>query len=250
MTQAPLLDLGLGLVGGWAQGYAASGQAKAANTIREANNSVERGKARLASQMQALNNNRILARAGAQADSMTRSVLRTQRAQTRQGFEQSIAQAEQIGAAAASAAARGQSATALNAAASVAEMSAARQRQYLLDQGEDATYEQLNQLTYVMGDATRSLGSTYYMPAQDFTQNVAGSWSDYLLGALAGKQNTLQTALGQIGQPRTANPNIGPPWLSPWAGVSEAPTLPSATTFPVAPQTNLVGTPLQNITIN
>lgn len=247
---ASALDVGLGLWAGQAQGKAAAAQASASNAIREANNSIQRSATGLAKTMQDINNKRIMAAAGKNVEALTRAALRQQQAGTRAGFEASIQEAEAAGRVGAAAAAAGVGGASVAAMSSVAGIAAARAREYRQQGLKDASYETVQGLTQVMGNAFRSLDDSPIVAQQDFTQDRASSMSSYLLGALLTKKDSLQTLLGSI---QKAKPEAiqGPPWISPWAPEAEpAPTGNDfAFTTPVT-ESLVQGTPLPPIRLN
>lgn len=247
---ASALDVGLGLIGGMTKGSGARAQASANNAIREANNSIQRSATGLAKTMQDINNRRILASASKNLDGLTRAAIRQQDAGARQGFEASIQEAEAAGRVGAAAAAAGVGGASVAAMSSVAGIAAARAREYRKQGLQDASYETVQSMTNVMGNAFRSLDGSPLVAQQDFTQDRAGSTSSYLLASLLSKKDSLHTLLGSI--QRDKQPEIqGPPWISPWAPEqpTAAPGNEFAFTTPVADQF-VKATPLPTIRLN
>lgn len=240
---ASALDVGLGLIGGIAQGSAARAQASASNAIRDANNSIQRTSAGLAKTMQDINNKRIMTAAGKNLDGLTRAAVRQQEAGTRQGFEASIQEAEAAGRVGAAAAAAGVGGASVAAMSSVAGLAAARAREYRKQGLQDASYETIQGMTQVLGNAFRSIDGSPMVAPQDYTRDQAGSMSSYLLSSLLNKKDSLQTMLGSIQQQQ--QPIMGPPWISPWVGNQGG----SAYTTPVA-DSQARGTPLAPISLN
>lgn len=191
-------DVGLGLLQGWASSSASRAQARAANDIREANNSVSRSSSMLARTIQNINNTRILEAGGKQLDAAQRSFSQAQDAFARRGFEGSVKQAEAAGQIAARAAAAGVGGASVQAMAGAAVSSLARQRDYMMNQQEAATYEQLQAMTSIMPNAIRSLDNSAIVTTQDFTRNRSGGMIGSLLSSLLGKSNSLHTLLGSL----------------------------------------------------
>lgn len=244
---ASALDVGLGVIQGFTAASGAKAKAQASNDIREANNSIQRSQSMLARSIQDINNRRIMERAGQRQDTLTRQFTRLQDSQTRQGFEASIQQAEAMGQAATAASAMGAGASAINMASSVANITAGRQRAYMERAQKDQSYEALEGMAYVMGDAVRSLRNTYYVAPQDVSRDTSSSATQYLMAALTGKASSLNTLLGSLAPNQANGPVQGPPWLSPYIGVQESDT--GVTVTPVKPQSRLTPEILAPITI-
>lgn len=254
---AAAADVGLGVLGGFAQGRAAQAQAQAANEIREAQNSVARSASMLARTIQTINNRRILEKGGSNLDAGLRTFSRGQDAFARQGFEASVQQAEVLGRAAASAAAAGVGGSSVMAMAGVTAGALARQREYAKSQQEDVTYDQLLSLTNIMPDAVRAMDNSAISPTQNFTKDTAGSTLSYLLGGLMSKKESLHTLLGSLVGDKTktggSDAFVGPPDLATSYPVSQSnpigtPLAPMANTSPVW-EYRVQGTPLPPITI-
>ena len=235
---ASAADVGLGLLGGLANAWAASATGRAQEAIERENNSIANGRARLAHTIRALNNNRLLRHGGKQLDSLSRQFSYASDLGARQGFEASIQQYEAAGRAGVNAAAAGLGGALITAASSVASIAAGRAREYQKVDRANRTYEQLQQMNTVMGDAVRAMDNTAIMPNHTYNYKGAGdtNMASYLLGGLLGMANSLQrlgsSAPGQ-------NKNVLP--VASAAGVPgssvegvELPQL-GASSFPIAP---------------
>lgn len=190
--------IGLGLLQGIGKGEGAAAQAKAANEIRAAQNSVKASGARLANFVRNINNNRLLEAAASRFGAGARTLIRTAEQQTNQGFEQSIRNAEEQGQTQARAALSGLGGSSVEAMSQVVQLAQARAEQYRTSNFEDMTYEQANQLTNVMGDAVKSFDLSPIVPQQDRTQNVSSSLASYLIGGAVGDEKALRTLVGSL----------------------------------------------------
>lgn len=249
---ASAADVGLGLLGGLANAWAASATGRAQEAIERENNSIANGRARLAHTIRALNNNRLLRHGGKQLDSLSRQFSYASDLGARQGFEASIQQYEAAGRAGVNAAAAGLGGALVTAASSVASIAAGRAREYQKVDRANRTYEQLQQMNTVMGDAVRAMDTTAIMPNHTYNYMGAGktNMASYLLSGLLGKTDSLHTLLGSLAPAQ--NKQVIP--VASAAGVPgssvEGVDLPQlgASSFPIAP-VEVQGTALAPINI-
>ena len=186
--------VGLGLLNGLANTWGASATGRAQEAIERENNSIANGRARLAHTIRTLNNNRLLRHGGKQLDSLSRQFSYASDLGARQGFEASIQQYEAAGRAGVNAAAAGLGGALVTAASSVASIAAGRAREYQKVDRANRTYEQLQQMNTVMGDAVRAMDNTAIMPNHTYNYKGAGDtkMASYLLGGLLGMTDFLQ----------------------------------------------------------
>lgn len=232
---AAAADVGLGLLGGAGKALGAAGSAlmgranaKAAKDIRDANNTVARSARNLAGTVRSINDDRIMAAAGAQLDTLTKNAVRTGDSFARGKFEQSVRDAEQWGQAAAGAAAAGLGGAGVRAIGMVNSLQIARRKEQLESREGEFTADQTDNAG-VMANALRRLDQSPLTARQDWSTGPAApstNWSGFLLDGLLSKKDSLNVLAGSLySQP---------------AAVGEAP---SAQTSPVADSV-VKGTPL------
>lgn len=235
-------DVGLGLLGGLTKGLGAMGKnaaaaanAEAQNLIREGQNEVERSKRSLAATVRGINNDRLLRAAGKQLDVLTANAVRMSESYTKGNFEQSIKDAESMGAASMRAAASGLGGSSVQAIGQVTQLAQARQAQYRADQQGDQLYDATQATVDVLGNALRQTSTAPLTASMQYGVNSINQSGSTLAGALLegllakDKRASLQTLLGSLAgdEPRAK------PTMEVAGGASVPFEFEGATAFPV-----------------
>jgi hypothetical protein len=214
-------DVGLGLLGGLTKGLsgmaassAAKANAEAQNLIREGQNEVERSKRSLAATVRGINNDRLLRAAGKQLDVLTANAVRMSESYTKGNFEQSIKDAESMGAASLRAAASGLGGSSVAAIGQVTQLAQARQAQYRQEAQSDQLYDATQATVDVLGNALRQTSTAPLTASMQYGMNSinqSGSLAGALLEGLLAKDKraSLQTLLGSLaGDEPRAKPTL------------------------------------------
>lgn len=201
-------DVGLGLLGGATKALQSAGRtavaqanARAANTVREGQNDVRRSGRNLAATVRTINNDRILAAAGDQLDTLTRNAVRTSDSFTRGKFENSIKDAEQWGASAARASASGLGGAGIEAISQVTSMQIARRQEAYSRTAETAVGDAAERTEGVYSKALQQLDLSPLTASldQNHTAVPAGdNLAGFLIGGLLDKKDSLSVMLGSL----------------------------------------------------
>lgn len=235
-------DVGLGLLGGLTKGLGAmaansarEANAEAQNLIREGQNEVERSKRSLAATVRGINNDRLLRAAGKQLDVLTANAIRMSESYTKGNFEQSIKDAESMGAASVRASASGLGGSSVAAIGQVTQLAQARQAQYRAEQQSDQLYDATQATVDVLGNALRQTSTAPLTASMQYGMNSINQSGSTLAGALIegllakDKRASLQTLLGSLAgdEPRAK------PVMEVAGGASVPFEFEGATAFPV-----------------
>lgn len=205
---AAAADVGLGLLGGLAGAYNAGSRdivnkanADAQNTVRRANEQVTASAISLAGTVRSINNARIMRNMQKSFDTITTNALRTSESFTKGNFEQTIKDAEKLGAGYAAAAASGLGGSGIEAIASTQRLMQARAEQSRDEQQGQVTYDQARQLTGLTEAAIGSMDTSPITGRWDRNVSIANSTdtSGMILAGLLAKKDSLHTMLGSIG---------------------------------------------------
>jgi len=214
-------DVGLGLLGGLSTGLnaysknaAAEAAAESANKIRDAQNMVERSKRSLAATVRDINNDRLIEAGAKQLDTLTTNAIRMQDSMTNGNFEQSIKDAERLGAVSAQAAASGLGGTSIAAISSTAASQVARAGQSRAERQGDATYDASQATVDVLANALKQTSTGPLTANIQYGRNVATPGGDGIAGALLrgliDKKASLVTLLGSLEDSPASTPTVKP----------------------------------------
>lgn len=204
---ASAADVGLSILGkgisAWNAGKSAELQAELENSLRAAQNLVNRSKGQLTATVRHINNNRILRQGGEQMAALLQNALRTQDSLSAGRFEDSIRAAEAAGGAAVAAAAAGVGGAGIEAISRTVALTNARRQAQADRQQAQVAGDAQRQASNIMAGALEALQIGPVDMGQDYRRSVpkttaGGALAAGLIEGLLGAKDSLHTMLGSL----------------------------------------------------
>ncbi len=208
-----------GAFGNWASASSnrilANARADAENTIRKAQNEQRASALSLAATVRSIADDAVLTNAGDAYGSLTELIGRTQEAAIRGRVEQGIRDSEQLGAAAARAAAAGVGGSSVYMISYSMRLQQARLAERMDEKADETTYELLKQRAGIMPAAVSRVDVSPLNPNLDYSQAYGATGSGQsltstLIQGLLSKRESLQVALDSISSDKAADATVYP----------------------------------------